>query len=1119
MAEKQQRISYLSQLHFDPDLKNKWWAKYIVNIRLVILLILSIVAVGTFSFISIPRRLNPEVKIPIVVISTVLPGAAPADVESLATIPIEDKVNNVKGIDTMVSSSRENVSVIQLQFLSSVNGDKALQDVQTALGGNLDLPTDAQTPSVSLVDFEDQPVWEFAVTTTADTASLMRFSRELRDKLKDLPKIDRVELSGFDTQEIQVIIDPVKVNEYGINPAQLSQLVKNATASYPAGSIHTDNSTFALSIDKDVTDIADLRNLRLTAPGGRTFLLADVASIIERSKNNQARSVLAYPNGKPMQTVGFFVYKSKNVNIDAAEKDAKKIVTETIAQYHGKFAVTTILNSSEEILKQFADLYSDFQSTIILVFVLLLIFLGFKQAVISSLTVPLTFLSTFAIINAMGLSLNFLTAFAFLIALGLLIDDTIVSVAAMTRYFRTGKFTASETGILVWRDFIVPLWSTTITTIWAFVPLLLASGIIGEFIKSIPIVVTATMLSSTTVAVLITLPLMIIILKPKIPRRVKILLTVLLLIGIVTFAALLIPQSVVYPMVLLCVLFMIFLVYQIRSTLVSRFKNVTVNSRYTRFSDRFANGFINIESLSERYKNVIDIILLSKAARRSTLIAIIVFAVVGYALVGFGFVKSEFFPKTDEDLLYVQVDLPAGTNVDKANSEMISFVEQIKKTEEVNFLVADSGVSYDSNMGGRNGESGSFLITLHLFPKDKRHVSSQDLSERIRERLKTYTKGTVSVIELSGGPPAGADIQISFLGNDLATIDGYANKMVDFLKKQPRVTNVTSSNKSSTSKIVFVPDKVKMAEANISTDMLGLWLRTYASGFTLDTIKVNNEDTDITFQMGKGVPTPQELGSLTMPGQNGPVQLLSLGTLQLTTNPTSISRENGKRRITVSGGVTKGASATEINKDVEKFANSLQLPQGYFWQTGGVNEENQKSVQSILQAMVISFLLILITMVIEFGSFRQTLIALLIIPLGISGVFYVFALTGTPLSFPALIGILALFGIVVTHAIVVIEKINDNRKHGMNLHDSLVDAAGNRLEPVLLTSLATIVGLIPITLSDPLWRGLGGAIIAGLLFSGAIKLFFVPVMYYNWFKGEEDAGKGQMAKSEEKSKK
>jgi len=323
------------------------------------------------------------------------------------------------------------------------------------------------------------------------------------------------------------------------------------------------------------------------------------------------------------------------------------------------------------------------------------------------------------------------------------------------------------------------------------------------------------------------------------------------------------------------------------------------------------------------------------------------------------------------------------------------------------------------------------------------------------------------------------------------------------MKKQSGLANVQNSNQASTSKIVFVPDKSKLADAGLTPDALGLWLRTYASGFTLDTIKQNNDDTDITFLMGANPQSPASLGSILVPTPNGQVPLLSLGKLKLDTNPLTIVREDGKHSVTVTAGVTQGISSTEKNKVVEKFANDLHLPSGYSWKTGGVNEENQKSVQSILSAMLLSFLLILVTMVIEFGSYRQTLIALLIIPLGVSGVFYVFALAGIPLSFPALIGILALFGIVVTHAIVVIEKINDNRRHGMELHDSLVDAAASRLEPVLLTSLATIVGLVPITLSNALWRGLGGAIIAGLLFSGAIKLFFVPVVYYEWFKEKD----------------
>jgi multidrug efflux pump subunit AcrB len=219
-------------------------------------------------------------------------------------------------------------------------------------------------------------------------------------------------------------------------------------------------------------------------------------------------------------------------------------------------------------------------------------------------------------------------------------------------------------------------------------------------------------------------------------------------------------------------------------------------------------------------------------------------------------------------------------------------------------------------------------------------------------------------------------------------------------------------------------------------------------------------------------------------------------------NPTLITRENGKRTLSVTASVTPGHSVSQTNQTLEKYANSIKLAPGYSWTTGGANEQNQESVTSILQAMILSFLLIIVTMVVQFSSFRKALIVMLVIPLSISGVFIIFALTHTPLSFPALIGVLALFGIVVKNSILVVDKINNNLRVGMEYTESIVDGAVSRLEPIALTSFATIAGLIPITLSDPLWRGLGGAIIAGLTFSGTIMLFFIPVVYYYWFRSE-----------------
>ena len=254
--------------------------------------------------------------------------------------------------------------------------------------------------------------------------------------------------------------------------------------------------------------------------------------------------------------------------------------------------------------------------------------------------------------------------------------------------------------------------------------------------------------------------------------------------------------------------------------------------------------------------------------------------------------------------------------------------------------------------------------------------------------------------------------------------------------------------------------------------------------------------------MGSSTENVQSLSNVSLPTPKGvPAPLTNLGSLVLESNPTLITREGGKRTISITAGVKNGYTIPEVNTNLESYAKkALKLPADYTWSTGGVNQTNQESISSIYEAMLISILLIIVTMVLQFGSFRRAFIVILVIPLSISGVFIIFALTQTALTFPALIGVLALFGIVVKNSILVMDKIQANIKSGMEFTESIADAASSRLEPIALTSITAIVGLIPITLSDPLWRGLGGAIIAGLTFSGTIMLFFIPVVYYYIYK-------------------
>ncbi len=388
---------------------------------------------------------------------------------------------------------------------------------------------------------------------------------------------------------------------------------------------------------------------------------------------------------------------------------------------------------------------------------------------------------------------------------------------------------------------------------------------------------------------------------------------------------------------------------------------------------------------------------------------------------------------------------------------------------------------------------------MALIESGHRDRTTAEISNDLRNKFADYTIGKVSVVEVSGGPPAGSDLQIKLFGPDLKTLDGYADQIQDYLKQQPGVTNIDKTIKPGTSKLTFVPDKTKLAANNITTDQLGFWLRLYASGFEADEFKFQGSEDlteDITIRFGSGTQYVDDISQIQIPTATGNIPVSSLGEIRLAANPTVITREDGKRTMSVAAAVSEGYVVADLNKALEKHADSLNLPSGYGWATGGANEENAASVNSILRAMVLSFLLIIITMVLQFNSFRRALIVMLVIPLSISGVFIIFALLQIPLSFPALIGLLALFGIVVKNSILVVDKILINQETGMEFTESVADAAASRLEPIALTSLCTIAGLIPITISDPFWRGLGGAIIAGLTFSGTIMLFFIPVVYY-----------------------
>ncbi|MCA9365191.1 MAG: efflux RND transporter permease subunit [Candidatus Moranbacteria bacterium] len=1110
--------SYLSQLLFRASDFGALLTGYVSNMRLIALVIVALFFAGVVSFISLPRTLNPEINITIVTVSSVLPGAPPEDVESLLTIPLEDEIKSVDDVDLVTSTSREGVSLIVVQFLDGVSQNEALVDVQNSVNKVSGLPEDATDPVVDVVDFEDAPVLRYAIVTSADEVSLDRFATGVKDSLEDLDIIDRVEVSGISQQEVRVEISPEMLQTLGISIDSLARSVSAVTSSYPSGVVESDRSVFNLTIDQSVFTIDALRDTHVIV-SGQDYILGQIATVSEGDAPGQTPAFFTFADGETERAVTLSVFRVIGTKISDAASSVDDEIARVLSSVHGEFRFVDVENVSADIDEEFFGLYRNLSITVFLVFLTLLVFVGIRQAFVAALSIPLVFLCAFVAMSLTGLSLNFLSIFSLLLSLGLLVDVTIVIVSAMTAYHRTGKFTSLQVGLLVWRDFVKTLSITTLTTIWAFFPLLLSTGIIGEFIKSIPIIVSSMLVASVLVGFLIILPLMVWLLEFSMPRRVRVffslffgLLFLFFFRNVLGFFGLTFSWYFWLPVVLL--LFVVFLSMKFLFGRASSFVKQLIHRFFCRAEnvsrECFQNGLVHTDRMREVYRNFLDRVLRSRVFCIKTVVAVVVFFVFSFALVPAGFVKNEFFPPDDFPRFYVSISLPLGTKADVSQIEALGFVEEFRDVPGLLSVQTQIGVGIDSDGQPRGGEGDhNILYTLILTDSDDRDMSSIEIAEFVRrkEAVIGYAKGDVKVSEINGGPPAGADVTVKLVGDELDQLSVFADRVSSYLSEQSGVTNIDRSIKSGAAKIVFSPDVARLSDVGVTVADIGREMRLFGSGFSL-VDSVDFDDTvdkrDIVLRLSSDVQSADFLGRVSVPlSGGGRVPLLSLGRLELQPNPTIVTREDYNRTLSVTASVVEGFNAQEINQKLAEFMDGeLGLSQGYRWETGGANQENEESVQSILQAMLLAFVLIFLTLIVQLNSYRKSFIVLLVIPLAISGVFVVFALAGIPLSFPALIGVLALFGIVINNSIIIVDQINTSLKAGLSFHNAVLDGASSRLEPILMSSLTTIIGLLPITLTQPVWLGLGGAIISGLIFSGAIMLVFIPVVYYMMFVKE-----------------
>lgn len=1112
---------YLEKLEFREELRKSFLNFFVVNFRVVVLLISILTIGGVFAYIQLPVESDPEVKIPIAVVTTVFSGASPADMEELVTKKLETHISGIKDIDRITSNSANSISSITVEFNADADLDDSIRKLRDTVNTVQDeLPDDAQDSQVTEISVDDTPVFSISLAGPYDGLVLRKYADDIKEELEKISGVREVQVSGGDEREIEISYDPEKLAFYDITPNAANQAVAATNAAIPGGNFEGDEFNYSIRTDGRFYSAAEIRNIPIMhAENNAIIYLRDIADVKEQAIKRTVYSRLSAGGQEPQEAVSISVIKKTGGNIVDTADVAKAKIDEMVRTMPGGIFADITIDIAKEIRTNFEQLVHDFIITLVLVFGILLLIVGLKEAVVASLAIPLVFFVTFFVMLMTDISLNFLSMISLILALGLLVDDAIVVVSATKQYLRTGKFTPEEAVLLVLNDFKIVLTTTTLTTVWAFLPLLFSSGIMGEYIRSIPMVVSVTLLASLVIALIINHPLAAILERVRTTRKIFLIYVLLMsALGIIgLYLENIYLKMAIVSFSAVSVYWMIdWYFHSGRNKLKSNeelmdreWKDDGAIKEKLRlqgtheeagFWGKFIHGIVRFDKIIPVYEKYLRMIIMSKRNRRMLMVAVTVLFISAVSLPVSGILKSEFFPVADSELMFVNIEAPVGLKLNETD-KIVSQVEErlLKYSEIINFstVVGSGGTSFTFGSSSST-PSHEAQITLKLSEVDARKIKSYDLAEIIRKDISDISGANITVETLSGGPPAGSAFEARIRGEDLNILEKIATDLKPVLSGISGVVNADISLKNSPADYTFALDYDRMELHGVNAAGVGSAIRMAISGTEVTEIVKEGDEVKVIARFAEEkIPDLESLNNLQIKNNQGQsVFVKDVANIKLEPSVDKITRIDQKRVVLLSAGVSGKTNAQEVVKEFQKkVGDDYELPEGYDIVYGGENEQNAESVQSIINAMVIALVLIVSTLIVQFNSFKKAFIVLATIPLALIGAFMGMASFGINLSFPGLIGIVALFGIVVKNAIILVDKINLNIRSGIPFSESIIDAGKSRIEAIFITSICTIVGILPVTISNEIWLALGSSIIFGLMLSSFFTLFVIPTLY------------------------
>ena len=1001
------------------------------------LVFIAFAILGVFSLVRTSIAQYPEFDSNVLMVMSSYPGANAQDIETNLTKVLENALNGVEDLKDLTSQSKENISMLTLEFEYGVDIEEATNNVRDKLDMvNSSLPDGATMPVIFKFSADDMPV--MMLSATADV-SLAGLDKILEDKvttpLARVNGVGTVSVAGAPTREIQVYCDPNKLEAYGLSISGISSVISSENKNLPSGYIDIGSETYTLRVQKEFEDPSELLDIVVGTVDGRAIYLRDVATVNDGQEEREQES---YTNGE--RSARIIIQKQSGANTVNVINGVKERLAEIEETLPSDIEITTVYDGSTEIIDSINTLVETIVITFIIVALVVFVFLGnWKSTFIIILSIPLALLASLIYLFATGNTLNIISMSALSIAIGMVVDDSIVVLENITTHMSRGE-KPKEAAVHGTSEVGISVMASTLTMLCVFLPLTMISGMAGIMFQQLGWIVSIIMIISVAAAL--------------------------------TFVPMLCSR---------------WLKVDVKHGKAYNLIFVPIN----RFLDWISRGYAHVIHWCTKRRRVTIL----------TFAGVFVIAMVIFI----PRLTTEYFPHSDSDRISATIELPMGTaqevTADFAKRINDDIVAAVPEAEIINYTFgqADSDNTFASMQS-----NGTQLIsfTINIGSSGDRDRTSAQIADVVRGVIGQYPEVRRATVSEGGGGMGGAStVDVEVYGYDFDETDRIARALQEKMLESPMYTQVTLSRDEYSPELQMDFDRTKLALNGLNSTTAGAAFSAAMSGSLSSYYREDGEEYDIRVRYSPEYRTRiEDLENIMVTNGFGrQVRMKDLGNVIETLVPPTIERKDRERLVTVSGIVADGAALSEAVATAQQAIDATDIPTELSVVIAGDYEDQQDMFGDLLVLMVLMIVLVYMVMASQFEALMAPFVIMFSLPFALVGVFLGLELSGEALGVMALIGIIMLIGIVVKNGIVLIDYTILCRERGMNIRDASTTAARSRLRPILMTTLTTVLGMLPLAISQgegaEMWRPLGITVCWGLSISTLITLVLIPTLY------------------------